>query len=164
MATIYQQRSSAVRAAKKACSPDQEWVISQQDGGFIYTILDLEAEQGAAIMGQLVSNLKHQPVERKAASRAACKLGDEAIAANLADPASDVVIKLKIADKPVSQRPAVGRDLSKPWQRAKAIICDCVQRGITSRKEIIAHCMAQDIKYNTADGAHYEMCVKGKRS
>lgn len=56
----------------------------------------------------------------------------------------------------------VDRDSTKPWQRAKVIICDMLEAGKTSRKEIIAACVAAGIKYNTADGCHYEMCVKGR--
>ena len=48
----------------------------------------------------------------------------------------------------------------KPWQAAKVIISDLLSAGVTSRKEILAACMEAGIKYNTADGAHYEMCVK----
>lgn len=56
----------------------------------------------------------------------------------------------------------INRDSTKPWQRAKVIICDMLEAGKTSRKEIIAACVAAGIKYNTADGCHYEMCVKGR--
>lgn len=56
----------------------------------------------------------------------------------------------------------VDRDSTKPWQRAKVIICDMAEAGNTNRKDIIAACVAAGIKYNTADGAHYEMCVKGR--
>ena len=80
----------------------------------------------------------------------------QAVAANVADPAADVVIKLKIADKPLD------RDSTKPWQRAKVIISDLLAGGTTARKDLIAACVAAGIKYNTADGAHYEMCVKGR--
>ncbi len=49
---------------------------------------------------------------------------------------------------------------SKPYQGAKAIVADCIARGITARKDIIAAGLAAGIKYNTIDGAHYTMCVK----
>ena len=52
--------------------------------------------------------------------------------------------------------------VTKPWQRAKVIVCDMVAKGITSRKEIIAACVAAGIKYNTADGAHYSIVVQGR--
>ena len=52
--------------------------------------------------------------------------------------------------------------VTKPWQRAKVIVCDMVSQGITSRKEIIAACVAAGIKYNTADGAHYSIVVQGR--
>jgi hypothetical protein len=48
----------------------------------------------------------------------------------------------------------------KPFQLAKQIVGEMVAKGNTSRKEIIAACVAAGIKYNTADGAHYEMCVR----
>ena len=53
------------------------------------------------------------------------------------------------------------QDVTKPWQRAKVIVCDMVSQGVTSRKEIIAACVAAGIKYNTADGAHYSIVVQG---
>lgn len=116
----------------------------------------------------LIAEMAAEESGDQAAAKEACKRGDEAlttefaspdmqaVAANVADPAADVVIKLKIADKPLD------RDSTKPWQRAKVIISDLLAGGTTARKDLIAACVAAGIKYNTADGAHYEMCVKGR--
>lgn len=40
MSNVYTQRSSAVRAAKNACGPNQEWVIKQVGDGFTFVLLD----------------------------------------------------------------------------------------------------------------------------
>lgn len=48
----------------------------------------------------------------------------------------------------------------KPFQLAKRIVCDMQAAGKGTRKEIIAAGMAAGIKYNTIDGAYYELCVR----
>jgi len=45
MSNVYSQRSSAVRAAKAACGPDQEWVIVPNEEGFTFTLLNENEKQ-----------------------------------------------------------------------------------------------------------------------
>jgi hypothetical protein len=130
MATVYAQRSSAVRAAKKACGPEQEWTILQAGEGFTFVLVEVDEELPAPVtIAQKTQVLKETGATEQ---------------------------------EHAAHRAEVVRDMTKPWQRAKCIISDCIEGGITTRKELIAHCVAQGIKYNTADGAHFEMCVKGK--
>lgn len=142
MSTVYAQRSSAVRAAKKACGPDQEWAIRMSGTGFTFVLLNIDQVQPEVAANKLGNKLAvTEPADRMAVVDEFAKVTEEQHKAH---------------------RAQVDRDSTKPWQRAKCIISDCIEGGITSRKEIIAHCVSAGIKYNTADGAHYEMCVKGK--
>lgn len=52
--------------------------------------------------------------------------------------------------------------VTKPWQRAKVIVCDMVAQGKGSRKEVIAAGIAAGIKYNTIEGAYYSIVVQGR--
>ena len=77
-------------------------------------------------------------------------------------PVTEPADRMAVVEK-VYPKAAVEHDtVTKPWQRAKVIVCDMVSQGITSRKEIIAACVAAGIKYNTADGAHYSIVVQGR--
>lgn len=61
--------------------------------------------------------------------------------------------------KEAAQNPAPeGAPIVKPYVRAKQIVCAMSAKG-ASRKEIIAACLAEGIKYNTADNAHYTIIV-----
>ena len=66
----------------------------------------------------------------------------------------------KVTEKQHAEHRCEGARKMRPWQLAKRIIGDAVSDGITDRKELIKLCLDAGIKYNTADGAHYEMCVK----
>lgn len=140
--TVYAQRSSAVRAAKKVCGPNQEWVIAHTTNGYIYTILDVQEKQRTAPVRARDEGFEDYPVD---------------LTTKPADPADDE--KAAFIPSSATKRPDVDH-VTKPFQRAKMIVSECVSKGITSRKEIIAACTAQGIKYNTADGAHYELCVR----
>lgn len=145
MSTIYSVRSSAVRAAKKACGPEQEWTIQQAGEGFTFSILDINEKQPAPTTtaakveaGVIKVNIAK---ERKAAQVLAETGATEAEhVAHRAEPVKSTAIK--------------------PFQLAKQIVSNCVSQGITSRKEIIQACVSQGVKLNTADGAHYELCVR----
>lgn len=78
--------------------------------------------------------------------------------------------KVKAAPTPVPMpiqieviaKPAVSASGKvKPFVIAKKIVLDMFEKG-KSRKEIIAACMEAGIKYNTADNAHYTLCVKAR--
>ena len=134
MSTVYTQRSSAVRAAKKAAGPDREWVIQPVADGFTFSVLAVEEKQPA-----LTAFVPGAHVDRYALA-----------AANvLAETGATEAEHIAHRAEPV-----------KPFQLAKKIVSECVSRGITSRKEIMAACIAQGIKANTADGAHFELCVR----
>ena len=49
MSTIYAQRSSAVRAAKKACGPDQEWAIRMSGNGFTFILLNIDEKYNGVV-------------------------------------------------------------------------------------------------------------------
>jgi len=66
----------------------------------------------------------------------------------------------QVAEKQHAEHRCEGASKVRPWQLAKGIIWDAVSNGITARKDLIKLCLDAGIKYNTADGAHYEMCVK----
>ena len=135
MSTVYTQRSSAVRAAKKAAGPDREWVIQPVADGFTFSVLAVEEKQPA-----LTAFVPGAHVDRYALAAA------KVLAETGATEAEHAAHR---AESPV-----------KPFQLAKKIVSECVSRGITSRKEIMAACIAQGIKANTADGAHFELCVR----
>ena len=112
----------------------------------------------------LIAEMAAEEAGDQAAAKAACKRGDDAV------PMDDLPTTfLPPMSAPAKAAPAkaaqpLDRDTTKPWQRAKVIISDMITAGTTSRKDLIAACVAAGIKYNTADGAHYEMCVKGRKS
>lgn len=135
MSTVYAQRSSAVRAAKKAAGSDQEWVIQPVADGFTFSVLAVEEKQPT-----LPAFVPGAHVDRYALAAA------NVLAETGATEAEHAAHR---AESPV-----------KPFQLAKKIVSECVSRGITSRKEIMAACIAQGIKANTADGAHFELCVR----
>lgn len=139
MSTVYTQRSSAVRAAKKAAGPDREWVIQPVADGFTFSVLAVEEKQPA-----LTAFVPGAHVDRYAL--AAAKV--------LAETGATEAEHIAHRAEPVKSTAL------KPFQLAKQIVSDCVSKGVTSRKEIIAACIAQGIKLNTADGAHYELCVR----
>lgn len=143
MSTIYAQRSSAVRAAKKACGPNQEWVIVASGEGFVFNLLDIEEKQPKVeeVLAALPQGFNHNTSEGRQAAKKAIEKSFEEVT-----EAEHIAHR---AESPI-----------KPYQLAKSIVADCLSKGITLRKDIIASCIAQGIKYNTADGAHYELCVR----
>lgn len=147
MSTVYAQRSSAVRAAKKAAGPDQEWVITAVAEGFTFSVLEVEEKQA-------------QPDYNSAA--VAARLAESKLAEEAIEKAAQKDRQLLAETGATEAEHAAHRAESpmKPFQLAKKIVSECVSKGITSRKEIIAACLAQGIKANTADGAHYELCVR----
>lgn len=118
----------------------------------------------------LIAEMAAEESGDQAAAKAACRRGDEVVPADDAPDYSSAAVAARVAEAKVVEAAAsapapakpLDRDSTKPWQRAKVIISDCLEVGITQRKAILATCVAAGIKYNTADGAHYEMCVKGK--
>lgn len=155
MSTIYAQRSSAVRAAKKACGPDQEWVIMSSGEGYIYTLMDVEAAQPKVTIESL---------DKADAALSAMATRLENFNHNTSEGRQEAAIALgkKLAVTEPANRMAVVDEFNKvrPFQQAKLIIGELVSKGVTARKELIAACVAQGIKLNTADNAHYEMCVR----
>ena len=114
----------------------------------------------------LIAEMAAEEAGDQAAAKAACKRGDDAVPMDDL-PTTFLPPMSAPAPAPAKAAPAaqpLGRDTTKPWQRAKIIISDLITAGTTSRKDLIAACVAAGIKYNTADGAHYEMCVKGRKS
>lgn len=118
----------------------------------------------------LIAEMAAEEAGDQAAAKAACSRGDEVVPADDAPDYSSAAVAARVAEakvvKAAASAPApakpLDRDSTKPWQRAKVIISDCLEAGITQRKAILAKCVEAGIKLNTADGAHYEMCVKGK--
>jgi hypothetical protein len=147
MSTLYSVRSSAVRAAKKVCGPDQEWTITQLGEGFTYIIMDIDAKQPEA--PKEVTEVAAPEVTVESLDKQDAMLAD--IKVRL-DALQDLAKTNKAS--------AVKSTTVKPWQAAKVIISNAISQGVTGRKEIIALCVAAGINKNTADGAHYEMCVK----
>ena len=142
MSTVYSVRSSAVRAAKKACGPDQEWVIQPVADGFTFSVLAVEEKQPASPVLPAFVPGAHVDRYALAAAKVLAETGatEAEHVAHRAEPIKSTALK--------------------PFQLAKQIVSGCVSKGVTSRKEIIAACIAQGIKLNTADGAHYELCVR----
>lgn len=64
-------------------------------------------------------------------------------------------------EKPIAPNHINRDNITKPWRRAKILVCDMHAAGHT-KKEIIAAGVADGIKANTVDGAYYEMVVKGR--
>lgn len=105
--------------------------------------------QGEARVLALINEMEAEEAGDQKAASAACQRGDALMMA------AEAVKKLAAVSKKESIR-LVG----KPYQNAKAVVADCIGKGITARKDIIAAGLAAGIKYNTIDGAHYTMCVK----
>ena len=141
MSTVYSVRSSAVRAAKKACGPDQEWTIAAVGEGFTFAVLDIEEKQFAHVT-------------------TAAKVEAGIIKVNVAKARKEAALLAETGATEAEHAAHRAESPMKPFQLAKKIVSECVSRGITSRKEIMAACLAQGIKANTADGAHYELCVR----
>lgn len=168
MSTIYAQRSSAVRAAKKAANQDQEWVIIPVATGFTFQILGVGEKQPKEeeVLATLPQGFNHNTSEgRQAATKTiAEKVASGEVKVNIAKErkAAQVLAETGATEQEHAAHRAESTKSTalKPFQLAKQIVSDCVSRGITSRKEIIAACVAQGIKLNTADGAHYELCVR----
>lgn len=168
MSTVYSVRSSAVRAAKKACGPDQEWVITPVGEGFTFTVLDVEEKQPApdyssAAVAARVAEAKAEEKAFNHSNAEGRKAAAVALGKKLAvtEPADRVALADDFAKVTEAEHAAHRAESPmKPFQLAKKIVSECVSRGITSRKEIMAACLAQGIKANTADGAHYELCVR----
>jgi len=145
MSTVYAQRSSAVRAAKKACGLDQEWVIQPMGDGFTFTVLDIEEKQPALVTTA-------EKVEAGVIKVNIAKARKEA--AILAETgATEAEHATHRAEPPKST-------IEKPFQMAKRIVAEMVAAGKGTRKEVMAAGLAAGIKYNTIDGAYFEMCVR----
>lgn len=137
--------------------------------------------QGEARVLALINEMEAEEAGDQKAANAACKRGDELILAEV--PGFGALISKQEFNHNTSEgrkaaAQALGKALSKadgrnarvaavatsglvkPYQGAKAIVADCIGKGITARKDIIAAGLAAGIKYNTIDGAHYTMCVK----
>lgn len=153
MSTVYAQRSSAVRAAKKAAGPDQEWVITAVAEGFTFSVLEVEEKQPAAPI--VLAEVDHFASNKRIAKL----LASGEIKVNVAKECKAATV---LAETGATEAEHVEhrQEIIKPFQLAKKIVSECVSQGITSRKEIIAACLARGIKLNTADGAHYELCVR----
>lgn len=125
-------------------------------------IAEMEAEQAgdqkAAIAACKRGESVFEAVTIESLDRADAALADQA--ARLAKMEWEAKIAKKLAAAAKKAPSAQGSSIVKPYQGAKAIVADCIARGITARKEIIAAGLAAGITYNTIDGAHYTMCVK----
>lgn len=139
MSTVYAQRSSAVRAAKKAAGPDQEWVILPVADGFTFSVLAVEEKQ--PVLPAFVPGA-HVDRYALAAAKVLAETGatEAEHVAHRAEPVKSIALK--------------------PFQLAKRIVADMTKTGTFSRKEIMAAGIAAGIKYNTIDGAYHEMIVK----
>lgn len=152
MSTVYSVRSSAVRAAKKACGPDQEWVITPVGEGFTFTVLDVEEKQPAPDYSSaaVAARVAEAKAEEKVFNHNNAEGRKAAAAALLAETgATEAEHAAHRAESPM-----------KPFQLAKKIVADMTKAGPATRKEIIAAGLAAGIKYNTIDGAYYELCVR----
>lgn len=118
----------------------------------------------------LIAEMAAEESGDQAAAKAACSRGDEVFEDT---PASDVGFGDKLEEDEKASAPApeaapapapaakpLDRDSTKPWQRAKQLVCDMTAAGKGTRKEIIAAGIAAGIKYNTIDGAYYSMIVQ----
>lgn len=139
MSTVYAQRSSAVRAAKKAAGPEQEWVITPVADGFTFSVLAVEEKQPV-----LPAFVPGAHVDRYALAAA------KVLAETGATEAEHVAHR---AESPKST-------IEKPFQMAKRIVGEMVAAGKGTRKECMAAGLAAGIKYNTIDGAYFELCVR----
>ena len=167
MSTVYAQRSSAVRAAKKVCGPDQEWVIQPVTNGFTYAVLDIKAAQPAPVE-KFIPSYNHTVCPKcgsteiyNGRTHKGLVVDEDTIAGcHACDWVQDDRAVTKKAPGQAVKAEVVKSNIVKPWQRAKVIISKAIGQGITSRKELLALCIKEGINKNTADGAHYEMCVR----
>lgn len=180
MSTIYAQRSSAVRAAKKACGPDQEWAIRMSGNGFTFILLNIDEKYNGASQVLADEVGSDEPTEAEIAESnqdwadeqpdstdlqimdleakvAANKLGKKLA---VTEPANRMAVVDEFNKVTEEQHATHRAEKVRPFQQAKLIIGELVSKGVTARKELIAACVAQGIKLNTADNAHYEMCVR----
>lgn len=122
----------------------------------------------------LIAEMAAEDAGDQAAAKEACKRGGEVLEDT---PAADVGFGDKLEEdekaaafvpeapmvaapgSPTAAKP-LNRDSTKPWQRAKQLVCDMTAAGKGTRKEIIAAGIAAGIKYNTIDGAYYSMIVQ----
>jgi len=151
MSHVYAQRSSAVRAAKKAARPDQEWTIVATVDGFIFQLMNIdEAQPKAEEVLATLPQFNHNTSEgRQEATRVLAEVpGFGALVSKVA-PTVDTNGKYGHTNNVPC--------IAKPYQLAKAIVADMPN---ASRKEIIAAGIAAGIKYNTIDGAYFELRVR----
>jgi len=159
---LYAQRSSAARAAKKACAPYQEFLISELKNGYIFTLVDFDdtpAEvrkaKAEAEAGAFECDLASSPAQTHLLSDEEPVKEVKAIPALYIPGRTAVVAKMLKTSGPLAAKPPKFR----PWQLAKVMVVELKAGGLT-KKEIMAECLAAGIPLNTADGAYYEMCVK----
>lgn len=110
----------------------------------------------------LIAEMAAEEAGDQAAAKAACKRGDDAVPMDDLPPTFLPPMSAP-APAPAKAAPAakpLNRDSTKPWQRAKQLVCDMTAAGKGTRKEIIAAGIAAGIKYNTIDGAYYSMIVQ----
>lgn len=110
----------------------------------------------------LIAEMAAEEAGDQAAAKAACKRGDDAVPMDDLPPTFLPPMSAP-APAPAKAAPAaqpLDRDTTKPWQRAKQLVCDMTAAGKGTRKEIIAAGVAAGIKYNTIDGAYYSMIVQ----
>ncbi len=162
MSTVYAQRSSAVRAAKKACGPDQEWAIRMSGNGFTFILLNINEKYNGASQVLADEVGSDEPTEAEIAE--SNQPGEEVLATSPAfnhntSEGRQAAVE-HFATVTEEQHVAHRGEKVRPFQQAKLIIGELVSKGVTARKELIAACVAQGIKINTADNAHYEMCVR----
>lgn len=116
----------------------------------------------------LIAEMAAEESGDQAAAKAACRRGDEVVPADDAPDYSSAAVAARVAEAKVVEAAAsapapakpLDRDSTKPWQRAKQLVCDMTAAGKGTRKEIIAAGIAAGIKYNTIDGAYYSMIVQ----
>ena len=159
MSTVYSVRSSAVRAAKKACGPDQEWVITPVGEGFTFTVLDVEEKQPATLKTWINAVLAAD-AKQPAPVTTAEKVEAGIVKVNIAKARKEAAILAETGATEAEHAAHRAESPMKPFQLAKKIVADMTKAGPATRKEIIAAGLAAGIKYNTIDGAYYELCVR----
>jgi hypothetical protein len=130
-----------------------------QQGGFTYTLLDVEEKQPT--QAEINERNEDQPDSTDLQImqvEAAVALGKKLA---VTEPADRVALADDFAKVTEAEHAAHRAESPvKPFQLAKKIVADMTKAGPATRKEIIAAGLAAGIKYNTIDGAYYELCVR----
>ena len=148
----FSTKSNALRALKSIMATTTPPANLVRNMGIKKFVVHMDEVQ------EFMKSVKHTPVSAAApkpdpiSAKAIAPAQSAAAPAPYVTPAMEVV---QAVAKAVKVEPST---TVKPYIRAKAIVADLSGQG-KSRKEIIAACIAVGITYNTADGAHYQLCV-----